>query len=588
MKRILFIIIIIAISALNSCNSQINPNITLPELKSHLKFLAGDELKGRYPGATGDSILMNYISNEFKSYDMEFFSGNGIQKFDFISNVKQGPSNLLEIKGFEYENTSEFMPFSFSSSAEVFAPVVFAGYGFNVKNDTIIRDDYAGVDVNRKWVLILRGNPLSPDQKNVFTSSEKDRDKVLLVKDKGAAGALLVSGSKFDSGDELNAMAGNLSEVGLPCFQISRRLADKILLTSNTSLLQMEDKLYQKNNLNSFETKAIIRGVSDVIQEKTKTGNVIAYFKGNKPALAGKYIVIGAHHDHLGMGGQGSSSRMPDTIAIHYGADDNASGVSAVLEVAEKFSILKPGRSIIFITFGAEEKGLIGSNYFTAHPPIPLENIELMLNLDMVGRLRDSILQIGGVGTSPEFKTILQETQKNTPFKFSLSDAGYGPSDHAAFYAKDKPVLFFSTGAHQDYHTPNDKVDSINLEGLEKISSYLVDMALYFSNQESKLVFQEAGPKESTSNRYRGKITFGIMPDVSDEGISGLKVLGVTPGKPAANSGMKKGDIITAIDGKSVGNIQDYMFRLGQLKPGEIVVVAIMRNNIKIELLVQL
>jgi hypothetical protein len=279
---------------------------------------------------------------------------------------------------------------------------------------------------------------------------------------------------------------------------------------------------------------------------------------------------------------------MPDTLAIHYGADDNASGVSAVLEIAEKFSRLKPGRSVIFVTFGAEEKGLIGSNYFTSHSPVPMEKIELMLNLDMVGRLSDSSLQIGGVGTSPEFKAILQETVKNSPFQFSLSEAGYGPSDHAAFYAKDKPVLFFTTGAHQDYHTPNDGVDSINIPGLTDIASYVSDLALYFSNLETRLPFQEAGPKESTSSRYRGKVTFGIMPDVSGEGNTGMKVLAVTEGKPASNAGMKKGDIITAIDGKSVGNIQDYMFRLGQIKPGERVLVTILRNGTKLEILVQL
>jgi aminopeptidase YwaD len=211
-----------------------------------------------------------------------------------------------------------------------------------------------------------------------------------------------------------------------------------------------------------------------------------------------------------------------------------------------------------------------------------------MLNLDMIGRLRDSSLQIGGVGTSPEFKSVLEKTDNKYPFKFSLSEAGYGPSDHAAFYAKDKPVLFFSTGAHQDYHTPDDKVDSINLEGLKEITSYVADLALYFANEDSSLKFQEAGPKESTSGRYRGKITFGIMPDVSGEGNEGMKVLAVTPGKPASNAGMKKGDIITAIDGKAVGNIQDYMFRLGQLKAGDISVVTVIRNGIRIELLVHL
>jgi aminopeptidase YwaD len=480
------------------------------------------------------------------------------------------------------------MPYCFASSGLVEAKVVFAGFGFDFKNDTVSRNDYNGIDVKGKWVLIFKGNPLSNDQKNAFSAVEKDRDKVMLAKDKGAAGVILVSGNKYDAKDELTAMFGSSSAIGIPCFQITREFADKILINDKQTIAQLEELMFQKTIIKSFETKSILKGNTDVIQEKIKTGNVIAYLKGNNPALAGEYIVIGAHHDHLGLGGSGSSSRMPDTIAVHYGADDNASGVSAVLEIAEKLKSLKPGRSILFTTFGAEEKGIIGSNYFVAHPTVLLEKIELMLNLDMVGRLRDSSLQIGGVGTSSEFKTVLKETEKNTAFKFSLSEAGYGPSDHAAFYSKDKPVLFFSTGAHQDYHTPNDKVDSINIQGLKEIADYVADLALYFSNLDSGLNFQEAGPKESTSGRYRGKITFGIMPDVSEEGTSGMKVLAVTPGKPASNAGMKKGDIITAIDGKPVGNVQDYMFRLGQLKSGEIVVVTINRGGTKTELLVQL
>lgn len=588
MKKILNLLLSFIILSTYSCSSQNNPDITGEELKAHINFLAGEQLKGRSPGTPEDSILMKFISDEFKSYGLEFFNESGIQGFDFISSSKQGDSNSILINGNEQGNTFDFMPFSFSSNAEVDAPLVFAGYGIDFKNDTLNYNDYQGLNVTGKWVLVFRGNPLSVDQKNALTGVEKDRDKAMLAKDKGAAGIIMVSGSKFDARDELNAMAVNLSEVGIPCFQITRTFADKILLSDGKSVAKLEDELFQKNVNKSFESKTRIKAISDVVLQKTKTGNVIAWLKGSDPVLSEEFIVIGAHHDHLGMGGQGNSSRVPDTIAVHYGADDNASGVAAVLELAEKYSRLKPARSIIFATFGAEEKGIIGSNYFVSHPPVPLDKIGLMLNLDMVGRLRDSSIQIGGVGTSAEFKSILSNTEKNTPFHFSLSEAGYGPSDHAAFYAKDKPVLFFSTGAHQDYHTPDDKADSINIEGLKDITMYLSDLSLYFANNETGLTFQEAGPKESTSGRYRGKVTFGIMPDVSGEGNEGMKVLAVTEGKPAANGGLKKGDVITAIDGKAVGNIQDYMFRLGQLKPGERTIVSVNRAGVRLELLIQL
>jgi len=587
MKKIFLLSISIALLSFYSCSSQQNPEITVPELKSHLDFLAGDVLKGRYPGTPEDSILAHYISREFKSYGLEFFSENGIQHFDFVTSSKQGDSNSLIFNGGE-ASPDDFMPFAFSSSGSVSALTVFAGYGFDLKNDTIGRNDYSGIDIKGKWVLILRGNPLSEDKKNVFSSAQKDRDKVMLAKDKGAAGVILVSGSKFLAIDELNASSGNSAQVGIPCFQVTRNLANKILSPAKVSVTELEDQLFQNQTVNSFDIEVKIEGTAEIIQQKTKTSNIIAYIKGSDPLLSNEYIVIGAHHDHLGMGGEGSSSRMPDTIDVHYGADDNASGVSAVLEIAEKISQLKPRKSIIFVTFGAEEKGLIGSGYFAANSPVPIENIGLMLNLDMVGRLRDSSLQIGGVGTSPGFKSFLMETEKESPFKFSLSEAGYGPSDHASFYAKDKPVLFFSTGAHADYHTPNDRVDSINLGGLKDITAYIADIAMHFANQDSRLAFQEAGPKESTSGRYRGKLSFGIMPDVSEEGTEGLKVLAVTEGKPAAGAGMKKGDVIVAIDGKTVGNIQDYMFRLGQLKQGDRVPVTVLRNGSKIELLVQL
>ena len=299
--------------------------------------------------------------------------------------------------------------------------------------------------------------------------------------------------------------------------------------------------------------------------------------------------MIGAHHDHLGMGGKGSSSRQPDTFAIHYGADDNASGVAAVLELAEKFTTLKPERSIIFATFGAEEKGILGSMYFTEHSPVPLGKIILMINLDMIGRMKpDSSLQIGGVGTSTLFPEILNKLDEKYHFKLQLNTAGYGPSDHASFYAKDKPVLFFTTGIHMDYHTPGDNVGSLNINLLSSITSFIGDVALYMADLDTVLLFQEAGPKTIESRGYRGKISLGIMPDVSAEGKNGLAVLAVTEGKPASNGGIKRGDVIISIDGKTVGDIYEYMYRLEKLKVGDAVVVTVRRGKENIELMIQL
>jgi aminopeptidase YwaD len=588
MKKFTYISLVLGITINFYSYGQSDPKVTVKELKDHVYFLAGDKLKGRYPGTAEDSLLFSYISGVFKSSGLDLYNQSGIQKFDFVSNSKQGPGNSITVDGKITASPAEFMPFCFSTNGSLSAGIVFAGYGYEFKNDTVSRNDYKGIDIKGKWVMVLRGNPVSNEKKNAFTTFEKDRSKAMLAKDKGAAGIIFVSGLKYDQNDELNAMSGNLSEVGIPCFQIKRTLADEMLAKTGTSIKDLEERTFQKPDINSFALKTELNATTDVEVEKTVTGNVIAVLKGSNPAKADEYIVIGAHHDHLGMGGQGSSSRMPDTVAIHYGADDNASGVAAVLELAGKLSSLKPERSIVFVTFGAEEKGILGSNYFTSHPPVPLDKIELMLNLDMVGRLRDSLLQVGGAGTSPGFKTYIQSSEKNSPFIFSISDPGYGPSDHAAFYSKDKPVLFFTTGAHQDYHTPFDRADSINYAGLAEITEYVAEVAMYYADLDSAISFREAGPKESSSGRYKGKVTFGIMPDVTGEGKDGMKVLAVTEGKPASNAGMKKGDIITGIDGKPVGNIQDYMYRLEQLKPGYRAVVSVTRNGNKLELLIQL
>jgi hypothetical protein len=277
-------------------------------------------------------------------------------------------------------------------------------------------------------------------------------------------------------------------------------------------------------------------------------------------------------------------------MAVHFGADDNASGVAAVMEIAEKFGTgtNNPKRSIIFAAFGAEEQGLIGSKYFVDHPPVPLEKIEAMINLDMVGRLNeDKKIKISGIGTAIESKKIIDSLNVDG-FVLSLNEAGYGPSDHASFYANDIPVFFFSTGAHPDYHTPRDHPDEINYVGMKDITRYIYAISYHLANQPRNLTFKEAGPKRGTSTRARTKVTLGIMPDVSSGSNEGLGVVYVTEGKPAHDGGMQKGDIITAINGKEVKNIYDYMYRLSKLDFGEIITVEVKRGDETKVLIVQL
>jgi aminopeptidase-like protein len=316
----------------------------------------------------------------------------------------------------------------------------------------------------------------------------------------------------------------------------------------------------------------------------------VAFIEGNETNIK-DWIIIGAHHDHLGMGGRGSSSRAPDTIAVHNGADDNASGVAAVLEMAEYFAAKehRPSKNMLFVTFGAEEKGLLGSKYFAENSPVDLNNVISMVNIDMLGRMKeDSSLQIGGIGTSDIARDLVNEANTSCNFNLALSEAGYGPSDHSSFYMKNIPVYFFSTGAHQDYHTPFDDADSLDYGAMEKGTRFIADIVEMIDKLEEPPEFREAGPKSGTARPYRNKITLGIMPDVSGESNEGMKVLAVTEGKPAYHGGMKKGDIITAIDGNRISSVYDYMYRLNNFKAGDKIIVTVTRNGKSIELLIQL
>jgi membrane-associated protease RseP (regulator of RpoE activity) len=282
--------------------------------------------------------------------------------------------------------------------------------------------------------------------------------------------------------------------------------------------------------------------------------------------------------DHLGYGGDGSGSLRPDVNAIHNGADDNASGTAGLLELAEKLAAKPLKRDVLFIAFDAEEKGLLGSKHFVDNPVVNLENVVTMLNLDMIGRLKDSTLTVGGTGTSPLFEPILDSLQKKHKLNIAYSKEGFGPSDHSSFYAKDIPVLFFFTGTHEDYHKPSDDWEKINANGEQKILELVYDVTTLVGALEEKPLFTTAGPKKRPQGRRGFKVTFGIIPSYGSGG-PGLKIDGVRPDGPAETAGIIGGDTLIEIGGKDVQDIYDYMHRLGELKKGQSVDVKVKRGE---------
>jgi Zn-dependent M28 family amino/carboxypeptidase len=585
--------LLIILLCLNSVFGQKNDKseITISELKKDIFFLASDSLKGRYPGTEGDRLAAIYIAARLKDSGVELFNKNGFQEFKLVTGVHLGDTNTLSWKAYKGKVNDDFLPQAYSGSKRVIAPVVFAGYGFDINENSITWNDYANLDVKGKWVLILRGEPLSDSSKSIYRNYSNDRNKTLIAKDKGAAGVILVSGSNFDKNDDFAGLHNFEGSVEIPVIQLKRSATDSLLSLNNSNIHSLEQKLNKELKPFSFEIKRDINASISVKQTIVTTRNVIGFIPSENSHPSDQYIVIGAHFDHLGLGGPGSSSRKPDTLAIHNGADDNASGVAAVLELAGKLSAHKNQlkKGIIFVLFSGEEEGILGSGYFTEHPPVALKSIKTYLNLDMVGRLKpDSSLEIGGTGTSVGAVQLLNKILPGNNLKLSFSPEGYGPSDHASFYAKDIPVFFFTTGVHLDYHTPSDDADRINYPGLRQVDEYIYKLAYTLATSDSTLRFTEAGPKVSTSTGRKYKITLGIMPDFSSTDNKGLKAELVLKDKPAEKGGMKNGDIIVGINGGAVTNIQDYMFRLNQLKAGDIVKVNVNRNGKIVELIINL
>lgn len=587
-KKFNFIVLsLLAIFLLDSCNVE-NPEITIKELDNHIQYLASDSLKGRYPGTEESKIAANYIKYNFVKGGAELMGDNGFQKFEVVTAITAGDNNSMQFDEKQGELNVDFAPFAYTKNISLDAEVVFVGYGFSIDTDEIKWNDYAAVDVKDKWALILMGDPEADDPSSTFAKYAGERDKVITAKDNGAAGVLFVNGPQYDKGDKLIGLNFDKtrSNAGISVIHIKRKFADAFL--ENNTIGELEKQLNENHSPVSFATGKMLNATTDVKQKKVETENVLAFIEGNE--LKDEIIVLGAHWDHLGMGGPNSGSRMPDTVAVHYGADDNASGVAGIIEIAEKLAQEKKlKRSVLVMAFGAEEMGLLGSNYFAENALFKLEQLKAMVNVDMIGRLKDDhSLMIGGTGTSPEAEDILNSLNTDSTFAINMQTEGFGSSDHAAFYAKDVPVFFLSSGAHDDYHTPFDHPDRINLEGAKSIADYTYSLMLNLINRDENLTFQEAGPKQRASGSRRYKVTLGIMPNFTSTENNGLGVDGVTKGGPADGAGMKKGDRIVAINGMPVTNIYEYMSRLTKLEAGTTATVDVVRDDKKIVLLVNL
>jgi hypothetical protein len=590
-KELIFILL--CILSFTGCHAQNSSKIASDKLRKHVTYLSSQELAGRYPGTAGDLAAATYIRNCFKSYGLTQLSENGFQTFRVTTGIRKGTSNALTIgSGQAAVPDKDFTPVSISENGKVNAPVVFLGYGFRIQSDTLAWDDYSGMNVKGKIGLILLGAPEPAKGLTIdpFADYGSVRLKLLNARDAGIAAVIFVAGPAYDGKDELEFGTVKESSAGLPVIRVKRMYMNQALAAWDLKIESAEIQLNQTHKSLSRDLGLKASVQTDIITQTANTQNVVAWIPAQDTGSRQEWVVVGAHFDHLGMGGMGSNSRVQDTVGVHPGADDNASGVASIIEMAGYLSSQKARlkRSVLFVAFTGEEMGLLGSKYFVAHSPIPVKRISAMVNMDMVGRPNEEKrLSINGTGTALEMDSLLGLVQPGK-LKWAKSPEGFGPSDHASFYTAGIPVLYFSTGAHLDYHTPADTPDKLDYGNMAEIAGEASEIVTDIADAPKALTFKEAGPKASDSGRRMLKVTLGIMPDVSGTDNNGLRVEFATPGKPAQLAGITKGDRIVGINGLPVTNVYDYMTRLQTLKAGQTVSVELMRGDKKIIVLVQL
>jgi len=565
---------------------EISAQADLQRLKKDVYTLSADSFMGRKPYNKGDSLSEAYILQQINNTHARLLNGKGLQEVKFVSTIEITPANYCKIGNTEMQLRRDFVPALFSKSEVLERSAIFAGYGlYSKKGDSVLFNYYSKYKVEGVWVIILRG---APEKFKISKRELNDRAKVLTAKDNGAAGVLLIS-EKGDLPDQNYDKVS--SDAGIPVIYITKETFE--LLCKETK--NNADSLIYKSSLSKIFTpinlKTKVAAKTDLRPVYGFSNNIIAITDGSDNILKNEYVVVGAHYDHLGFGGAGSGSRKPDTSAVHNGADDNASGVAGVLELMRLIenSKEKPKRSIVWVAFTGEEMGLLGSKEFVQNSPIDLTKITAMINLDMIGRLNDTMprLSLSGTGTGDVLDKMVDSLSKNVQFSIKKNPDGYGPSDHASFYSKKIPVLFLNSGIHMDYHTPFDDRERINYKGMVEIVDFTEKLICATADYKGNIEFKETRSKQEQSYRDT-KITLGIIPDVTGGTEGGLLVEGVKAGGYAEKGGMMKGDIIVAMDGKEVKNIYDYMSRLNQLESGKTIHVEVIRKGKREVLLIQL
>ncbi len=574
--------------------------------QAHINYLADDRLEGRGVGSQGIELAAEYIAKHFADVGLKPTGDGGtfFQTFPMTLHRTLTDTGRLGFEGdtIPLKQGDDFLPMSFSSNDAFSGKVTFCGYGIVAPEKQ--HDDFAGLDLSGRVALMLLGEPPSWADENGFTSRFSFlRDKIYNAKDRGAAAVLLVNpvppAGDADALTEFDA--DNADEYGIPALHVTRSVIDARLAKIGAGPLAKSQERLDAGGPHAFASTALdnlsVSGQAGFQKNTLPTRNVLGLWAGTD--ASGEALVIGAHYDHLGkrkpmMRAFKEGKLVRDTVEpqIHNGADDNASGVAGLIEIARMVvAASRPRRGILFIAFSGEEAGLHGSKFYIAHPSMPLDKTVAMLNLDMIGRMPpdSNKLTVFGAHSAPEFMHALETAAREIGLVIGPSHDEGGRSDHAPFVRQKIPSMHFFSGHHADYHKPGDDSEKINAEAGAKVTILIARVALAIANREQRPTYQEVKPNSEDAPKTAGyRVVMGLSPGYVDDGQPGMLVEAVSPQGPAELGGMKSGDRIVRVGGKKVGNIYDYMAATRGNNPGDTVEVAVLRDGREVLLQVTL
>ncbi|MBK8225764.1 MAG: M28 family peptidase [Flavobacteriales bacterium] len=524
----------------------------LDQMRFDVQYLASDLLEGREAGTKGEQLAVDYVKAKFGNVGLMPYGDNAgyTQAFKFAAEPQRGANCTLQLGRKKPKPDEQWFPLGFSGSMGARGKILKLGYGI-VAPELNYSDYPDTLDLKERVVAFSVSSPDGIHPHSKYLAHHDLQARAQRAAERGAAAVLFYNDDPTAPSPE-DRLSAKVKPIGIPVIFLKGDLHEQLVIDNNPCAVRV-----------------------DIVREERTAFNVVGMIDNGAPNV----VVIGAHLDHLGWGDEGSLHR--GERAIHNGADDNASGIAVMLQLARDLAEYDHTRAndYLFIAFSGEEKGLYGSNYWTKNPTVPITELNYMINLDMVGRLDSAgAIGINGVGTSPAWDEVNRNLVGDLNVKTTTS--GIGPSDHTSFYLQGVPAIHFFTGTHADYHKPTDDEEKINYDGMLRVARH-IESLIATLNDDGKLPFTKT-EDVSTEETPRFKVTLGVVPDYLYDG-KGMRIDGITEGKPAANAGLKVGDVVVKLGAMDVADMMGYMKALAQFNKGDTAKVKVLRAGKEVE-----